>query len=60
MVCAIFAKVWFYDAKNSISASESSQTENPIKAWAFHTPTLLRRTRLNKMSTTTTTITIKE
>ena len=30
MVCAIFAKVWFYGAKNSISASDSSQTENPI------------------------------
>ena len=38
-------KVWFYGAKNSISASDSSQTENPIKAWAFHTPTLLRRTQ---------------
>ena len=28
-------------AKNSISASDRSQTENPIKAWAIHTPTLL-------------------
>ena len=34
-MCAIFAKVWFYGAKNSISASDSSQTENPIKAWAI-------------------------
>ena len=42
-VCAIFVKVWFYSAKNCISASDSSQTENPIKAWAFHTITLLRR-----------------
>ena len=44
-VCAIFVKVWFYSAKNCISASDSSQTENPIKAWAFHTITLLRRAR---------------
>ena len=29
-VCAIFVKVWFYSAKNCISASDSSQTENPI------------------------------
>ena len=36
-MCAIFVKVW----QNSISASDSSQTENPIKAWAIHTPTLL-------------------
>ena len=27
--------------KNSISASDRSQTENPIKAWVIHTPTLL-------------------
>ena len=27
-------------AKNSISASDSSLAENPIKAWAIHTPTL--------------------
>ena len=33
-------------AKNSISASDSSLAENPIKAWAFHTPTLSRRGRL--------------
>ena len=31
VVCAIFAKVWFYGTKNSVSASNSLQTENPIK-----------------------------
>ena len=35
-----------YSAKNSISASDSSLAENPIKAWAIHTPTLNRRGRL--------------
>ena len=38
-MCAIFAKVWFHCAKKSISASNSSQAENPIKTWAIHTPT---------------------
>ena len=33
-------------AKNSISASDSSLAENPIKAWAIHTPSLSRRGRL--------------
>ena len=33
-------------AKNSISASDSSLAENPIKAWAIHTPSLSRCGRL--------------
>ena len=33
-------------AKNSISASDNLLAENPIKAWAIHTPTLSRRGRL--------------
>ena len=35
-----------YCAKNGISASDSLLAENPIKAWAIHTPTLRRRSRL--------------
>ena len=33
-------------AKNSISARDSSLAENPIKAWAIHTPSLSSRGRL--------------
>ena len=49
VMCAIFAKVWFYGAKNSISASDSLQTESPIKLWAIHTPTLLDNYALLKI-----------
>ena len=45
-MCAMFKEVRFNSAKNSISASDSSLAENPIKAWAIHTPTLSRRGRL--------------
>ena len=48
-MCAIFAKVWFYGVKNSISASDSLQTESPIKLWAIHTPTLLDNYALLKI-----------
>ena len=46
MMCAMFKEVRSNSAKNSISASDSSLAENPIKAWAIHTPTLNRRGRL--------------
>ena len=36
----MFKEVRSNCAKNSISASDSSLAENPIKAWAIHTPTL--------------------
>ena len=39
----IFKEVQSNCAKNSISASDSSMAENPIKAWAIHTPSLSRR-----------------
>ena len=39
----MFKEVRSNCAKNSISASDSSLAENPIKAWAIHTPTLSRR-----------------
>ena len=45
-MCAMFKEVRSNSAKNSISASDSSLAENPIKAWAIHTHTLNRRGRL--------------
>ena len=45
-MCAMFKEVRFNSAKNSISASDSLLAENPIKAWAIHTPTLSRCGRL--------------
>ena len=45
-MCAMFKEVQSNSAKNSISASDSSLAENPIKAWAIHTPSLSRRSRL--------------
>ena len=39
----MFKEVRSNCAKNSISASDSSLAENPIKAWAIHTPTLSSR-----------------
>ena len=36
---AILRRVWSPLSKNSISASSGRQKENPIKAWALHTPT---------------------
>ena len=39
----MFKEVRSNCAKNSISASDSSLAENPIKAWAIHTPSLSRR-----------------
>ena len=42
LMCAMFKEVQSNCAKNSISASDSSLAENPIKAWAIHTPTLSR------------------
>ena len=46
LVLAMFKEVRSNSAKNSISASDSSLAENPIKAWAIHTPSLSRRGRL--------------
>ena len=37
----LLPRVWLKQNKNSISASERSQIEKPINAWAIHTPSLL-------------------
>ena len=46
LMCAMFKEVRPNSTKNSISASDSSLAENPIKAWAIHTPSFSRRGRL--------------